>query len=123
MSGTSDEHRLPRKGAKAKVAELSAGVRKALRDLDEQHEAIADHVDTVAKATKVAAGLTALGAAVAAPTGLTAVGVALGLVTAPFLVTVAPVAGAVAGVAITVSAAASLYSKTRRKKKKRARGE
>jgi hypothetical protein len=58
------ENRSPADGAKAKVGELSAGVRNVLRELNEQHQAIA-----------------------------------------------------FAGVAITVPAAASLYSKARRKKK------
>ena len=49
------ENRSPADGAKAKVGELSAGVRNALRELDAQHRAIAEHVDTVAKATKLAA--------------------------------------------------------------------
>ena len=105
------ENRSPADGAKAKVGELAAGVRNALRELDDQHQAIAEHVDAVANAAKVAAVLTALGAAVAAPTGLSAVGVALGLVSAPLIVSVAPIAGAIAGVAITESAAASLYSR------------
>ena len=60
------ENPSPADGAKAKVGELSAGVRNALRELD---------------------------------------------------VTVAPIAGAIASVAITVSAAASLYSEARRRKK------
>ena len=88
------ENRWPADGARAKVGELSARVRNAPRELDEQHQAIAEHVDTVAKATKVATGSTALVAAVTAPTGLTAVGVARGLVSAPRIVTVAPIAGA-----------------------------
>jgi hypothetical protein len=49
------ENRSSADGAKAKVGELSAGVRNALREVDAQHQAIAEHVDTVAKATKLAA--------------------------------------------------------------------
>lgn len=75
-----------------------------LGKVDENHEQIADHADSLAKATRVAAGV--------------AVGVAVGLVSAPLIVTAAPILVAVAGGAITVSAAASLYSKARRKKPK-----
>lgn len=83
---------------------------------DRNHEKIADHADSIEKSLKVAAGLTVAGAIVAAPTGLTAVGVAVGLVSAPIIVTAAPLISSAAGVAITVSAGASLYSKVRRKR-------
>lgn len=75
------------------------------------HKKVAETAGDVAKASRVVAGIAVGGAAVAAPTGLSAVGVALGLTTAPFIVTAAPVLMAVAGVACTVSAAAHLYSK------------
>lgn len=101
----------------SQVGADAAGRAKAgLRKLDENHEAVADHADSIAKVTRIAAGVTVAGAAVAAPTGLTAVGVALGIVGAPLVVTAAPVLVAVAGCAITASAAASLYSKARRKR-------
>ncbi len=86
------------------------------RTLNQKHREIADGADTVAKATKVAAGIAIAGAAVSAPTGLAAVGVALGMVSAPLVVTAAPFLASVAGVAITVSAGASLYSKFRSRK-------
>lgn len=57
---------------------------------DRNHEKIADHADSIEKSLKVAAGLTVAGAIVAAQTGLTAVGVAVGLVSAPIIVTAAP---------------------------------
>ncbi|MDP3204963.1 MAG: hypothetical protein Q8M80_12925 [Hydrogenophaga sp.] len=111
---------------RAKAAATSAAARhatnvadraaKTIRQLDESHEEIADHADTVAKATRVAAAVAVTGAAVAAPTGLTAVGVALGVVSAPILTTAAPVLLLIAGGALTISAAASLYSKSRRRK-------
>ena len=41
------------------------------------HEKVAEMSGDIAKATRVAAGIAAAGAAVAAPTGLSAVGVAL----------------------------------------------
>lgn len=84
--------------------------------LDRNHENIADHADSIAKGAKVAAGLAVAGAVVAAPTGLTAVGVAVGLVSAPVIVTAAPLIASAAGVAMTVSAGASLYSKLKRKR-------
>ena len=83
------------------------------RRIDKKHREIADGADTVAKASKVAAGIAVAGAAVSAPTGLAAVGVALGVVSTPLVVTAAPILANVAGVAITISAGASLYSKFR----------
>ena len=80
------------------------------------HNTIAEHADTTAKATRVAAAVAVAGATVAAPTGLGAVGVALGLVSAPAIVTIAPILVAVAGGAAAISAVASLYSKSRRHK-------
>lgn len=78
---------------------------------------LADLADTAAKGSRVVAGVAVVGAAIAAPTGLASVGVALGLVSAPFIVTAAPVIVAVAGGAATVSAAASLYVKARRRRR------
>jgi hypothetical protein len=80
------------------------------------YKTIAEHADTTAKATRVAAAVAVAGATVAAPTGLGAVGVALGLVSAPAIVSLAPILVAVAGGAAAISAAASLYSKSRRNK-------
>ena len=100
-------------GASA-LASAKAGVRR----VEERHEQIADHADSVAKATRVAAGVAVAGAAVAAPTGIAAIGVAAGVLSAPLIVTAAPVLVAVAGGALTVSAAASLFSKSRRKRAK-----
>lgn len=90
-------------------------IKATLRHIDANHEAIAEHIDTAAKVTRVAAGVAAVGAAAAAPTGLAAVGVAVGIVSAPVIVTAAPILiGAAAGAA-TISAAASLYKKARNK--------
>jgi hypothetical protein len=75
------------------------------------HKKVADYSDTVSKAMKVTVGISLAGAYVAAPTGLTAVAVSVGLVSAPLLVTAAPLLASAATVAMTVSAAASLYSK------------
>ena len=93
-------------------------VKVGLRKVDQNRDQLADHADSLAKATRVAAGVAVVGAAVAAPTGLAAVGVAVGVVSAPLIVAAAPIFVAVAGGAITVSAAASLYSKARRKRPK-----
>jgi len=100
-------------GASA-VTQFKIGLRK----VDDNREQLFDHADSLAKATRVAAGVAVVGAAVAAPTGLAAVGVAVGVVSAPLIVAAAPILVAVAGSAITVSAAASLYSKARRKRPK-----
>ena len=97
-------------------ADAANRAKAGLRKLDENHEAVADHADSIAKVTRIAAGVTVAGAAVAAPTGLAAVGVALGVVGTPLVVTAAPVLVAIAGCAVTASAAASLYSKVRRKR-------
>ena len=95
-------------------AELARNASVKLRQLGEEHEAVAEHADIVAKTTRVVAGVATAGAVVAAPTGLSAIGVAAGIASAPVIVTAAPVLVAVAGGAFTVSAAASLYSKSRR---------
>ena len=86
------------------------------RTVQSSHEKIADHADTLAKGTRVAAGVAVVGAAVAAPTGITAMGVWLGVVSAPFIVTAAPILVGAAGVALTVSAGASLLSKAQKRK-------
>jgi hypothetical protein len=102
---------------------LKDGAVESVRAVDRQHEKIADHADSVAKATKVAAGVAVAGAVVAAPTGLTAFGVALGVLSAPVIVTAAPILASAAGIAVTVSAGASLYSKIRRKQSKKESSE
>lgn len=89
---------------------------KVVDGVQRNHEQIADYVDTVAKGSRVLAGIAGAGAVVAAPTGLSAIGVSLGVVSAPLLVTAAPVLLSVAGAAFTVSAAASLYSKAQKRK-------
>lgn len=78
-----------------------------------RHQEVAGFSDTVSKALRVTAGLSAAGAYIAAPTGLTAVGVSLGIVSTPVLVAAAPILASAAGIGLTVSAAASLYSKFR----------
>lgn len=83
------------------------------------HAKLAEVSGDIAKGTRVIAGVAAAGAAVAAPTGLTAVGVALGLTSAPLIVTAAPILIGIATAAATVSAAAHLYSKFRRRQSMR----
>jgi hypothetical protein len=113
-STTNLARRVSASAAKVGVSAVTQ-MKVRLRKVDENHEQLADHVDSVAKAARVATGVAAVGAAVAAPTGITAVGVAMGVVSAPLIVVAAPILFAVAGGAFTVSAAASLYSKSRRK--------
>ena len=88
-----------------------------------RHKEVAEYSDTVSKALKVTAGISSIGACIAAPTGLTAVGVSLGIVSAPILVTATPFLVSAAGVAVTVSAAASLYSKYQTRKSAVPEGE
>lgn len=100
------------------AGKIKVGIKGATEAIDRHHEQISDHADSITKATKVAAGVAIAGAAIAAPTGLTAVGVAIGIVSAPLIVTAAPILASAAGVAVTISAGASLYSKIRRKQQK-----
>lgn len=97
-------------------AKLKRSTLYAAKAINRHHEKIADHADTLAKASKVAGTVAVAGAFVAAPTGLTAAGVALGLVSAPLIVSIAPAIAVVAGGAAALSAGASLYSKARRKR-------
>jgi hypothetical protein len=97
-----------------KTGELSGKIADAVRKVGDNHAEIAEHVDTAAKATRVVAAL----ATVSAPTGLSAIGVAIGVVSPPVIVTAVPILLAVAGGTSAMSAAASLYSKSRRKKSK-----
>jgi hypothetical protein len=101
-----------------KTGELSGKIADAVRKVGDNHAEIAEHVDTAAKATRVVAALATVGATVSAPTGLSAIGVAIGVVSPPVIVTAVPILLAVAGGTSAMSAAASLYSKSRRKKSK-----
>lgn len=100
------------------IGKLRSSITNLVRSADENHEKIADHVDSVAKATKVAAGVTLAGAALVAPTGITALAISAGIVSAPVIVTVAPIMAGVAGFALTISAGTSLYAKYKRGKSK-----
>ena len=102
-----------RKSISAEVPEAKDGTAETPPRVT--HEKLADAADAASKATRVVAGAAAAGAFVAAPTGLTAIGVSLGLVSAPFIVTVAPVLAGVATGAAAISAAASLYSKFKKR--------
>ena len=106
----------------AKVAQggqrLKSSTLDIARSVDRHHEKIADHTDSLAKATRVAGTIAVAGAFVAAPTGLTAAGVALGLVSAPLIATVAPAVAGVAAGAAALSAGASLYAKLRRRRQR-----
>lgn len=75
------------------------------------HEKIANHVESVSMASGIIAGISAAGAAIAAPTGLSAVGVWLGITSAPLIVTAAPILGTVATVTGVISGGTYFYSK------------
>ena len=81
----------------------------------QKHEKVAEAADTAAKATRVIATAATFGALVAAPTGLSAIGVAVGVISAPAIDTAAPILVGVASCAAAFSAAASLYSRHKRK--------
>lgn len=81
------------------------------RKADANYKEVADGIETVSMGLGITAGVTAAGAAIAAPTGLSAVGVALGVTSAPLIVAAAPVVAAAATVAGVVSGGAYFYSK------------
>lgn len=75
------------------------------------HEKLASRVENVSMASGIIAGISAAGAAIAAPTGLSVVGVWLGVTSAPLIVTAAPILGAVATVTGVISGGTYFYSK------------
>jgi hypothetical protein len=85
------------------------------RKVDANHKEVADGIETVSMGLGITAGVTAAGAAIAAPTGLSAVGVALGVTSVPLIVTAAPVIAVAATTAGVVSGGAYFYSKWRSK--------
>lgn len=99
-----------------KVKALAGAVVALVKKLDDNRDRVADHADTAAKTGKLVAAATMAGATVAAPTGLTALGVSVGIVSAPAIVTAAPVIVSIAGGVMLFSAAASLYTKVRKKR-------
>ncbi|MFJ2678818.1 hypothetical protein [Pseudomonas sivasensis] len=99
-----------------KVKALAGAVVALVKKLDDNRDRVADHADTAAKTGKLVAAATMAGATVAAPTGLTALGVSVGVVSAPAIVTAAPVIVSIAGGVMLFSAAASLYTKVRKKR-------
>ncbi len=72
---------------------------------------IADQIETVSMGLGITSGFVAAGAAWAAPTGFSAVGVALGLSSAPFIVTAAPVITVAATAVGVVSGGAYFLSR------------
>jgi hypothetical protein len=104
-----------RKQSLAEIREQKYVSRKQTKHA-ETHEKLADAADTAVKTTRVVAAAAVAGAAVATPTGLTAVGVTLGLVSTPVIVTAAPILVCVAGGTAALSAAASLYSKFKKRR-------
>ncbi|BFT64677.1 hypothetical protein [Pseudomonas moorei] len=99
-----------------KVKALAGAAVTLVRRLDGHRDRVADHADTAAKAGRLVAAATVAGASVAAPTGLTAVGVTIGVVSAPAIVTAAPIIVSIAGGMMLFSAAASLYTKARKRR-------
>ena len=99
-----------------KFKALTGTVVALVKKLDDNRDRVADHADTAAKTGRLVAAATMAGATVAAPTGLTALGVTVGVVSAPAIVTAAPVIVAIAGGMMLFSAAASLYTKVRKKR-------
>lgn len=100
-----------------KVKALAGAAVTLVRKLDDNRDRVADHADSAAKAGRLVAAATVAGATVAAPTGLTALGVTMGVVSAPAIVTAAPVIVSIAGGMMLFSAVASLYSKARKKRR------
>jgi len=115
-AGTAEAARRTRLAAVKLGATATTQSKEVLQRIDANHEKIAEHLETAAQVTRVAAGVAVAGAAVAAPTGLAAAGVAVGLLSAPVIVTAAPVLAGIALGAASVSAAADLYKKARRKR-------
>jgi O6-methylguanine-DNA--protein-cysteine methyltransferase len=122
VSGAFDQIEADKAAARAQelVHSASTGARKLTshfvdlaQKADANHKEVADKIETVSMGLGITAGVTAAGAAVAAPTGIGAVGVALGLTSAPLIVAAAPVIAAVATTAGVVSGSAYFYSKWR----------
>lgn len=80
------------------------------------HDQLADVAEDIAGASRVAAVLASAAAFFAAPAGLLALGAALGFLPVPLIVRILPVLVAFAMGAAALSAAAKLYSKSRRKR-------
>lgn len=77
--------------ASAGTQKLTSQVVDLARRADANHKEVADTMETVSMGLGITAGVSAAGAAIAAPNGIGAVGVALGLTSAPLIVTAAPV--------------------------------
>lgn len=106
--------------ASAGTQKLTSQVVDLARKADANHKEVADTIETVSMGLGITAGVSAAGAAIAAPTGIGAVGVALGLTSAPLIVTAAPVLAAAATTAGVVSGSGYFYSKWRSKAAKNA---
>ena len=95
---------------------LTASIVDKVKETDENHKEVADNVETVSMGLGITSGVVAAGAVLFAPTGLNALGVAVGLTSAPFIVTAAPVLAVVSTVVGVVSGGAYFYSKWKTKK-------
>lgn len=83
------------------------------RKADANHKEVAEGIETLSMGLGITAGVTAAGAAIAAPTGLSAVGLALGIWSAPLIVAAVPVIAAAATTVGVISGGAYFYSKWR----------
>lgn len=101
--------------AAAGTQKLTSQFANIARKADANHKEVADGIETVSMGLGITAGVTAAGAALAAPTGLSAVAVALGVTSVPLIVTAAPVIAAAATTVGVVSGGAYFYSKWRSK--------
>jgi hypothetical protein len=75
------------------------------------HKSVANRVESISMASGVIAGLSAAGAAFAAPSGFDALGIFLGMSSDPLIVTAAPVLGIMATVTGVISGGTFFYSK------------
>ncbi len=82
---------------------------------EKKHDKLARHVEDVAMTTSLVSAALGVGATVVAPTGLTALGIALGLTSAPFIVTVAPIVAVAATVTGVVSGGVYFYARWKNK--------
>jgi hypothetical protein len=108
--------------AKELVQSATAGTQKwgnhivdIAQKADPNHKEVAEGIETVSMGLGIAAGVTAAGAAIAAPTGLSAVGIALGIGSAPLIVAAAPAIAVAATTAGVISGGAYFYSMWRSK--------
>lgn len=92
---------------------LLFGPKKAKTPLPDE---LADAVEDIAGASRIAAALAAAATYFAAPAGLLAIAAAIGLAPKPLIVVLLPILLVIAFGAAALSAAAKLFAKSRRKR-------